>query len=186
MEEIKKSGKFGIVLFGRPYNSFAKEANLEIPHKFASRGRIIIPFDFLDNQNIEKYRHMYWGIGNTILKSAKIVKNDPLLFGCFITNFSCGPDSFIISYFREIMETKPSLTLELDSHSADAGINTRIEAALDIIESYIELNKKGLIYDKEKNANTKVIYKKIRYLFKTMTRLQYLRPENKSHFSFNG
>jgi predicted nucleotide-binding protein (sugar kinase/HSP70/actin superfamily) len=44
------------------------------------------------------------------------------------------------------MENKPSLTLELDSHSADAGINTRIEAALDIIKSYRELHKKGITY----------------------------------------
>jgi len=39
------------------------------------------------------------------------------------------------------MKTKPSLTLELDSHTADAGINTRIEAFLDIIAGYRRLER---------------------------------------------
>ena len=41
------------------------------------------------------------------------------------------------------MGKKPSLTLELDSHSADAGLNTRIEAFLDIIKSYRQINDNG-------------------------------------------
>ena len=160
LEKIEKQNKPAIVLFGRPYNTFAKEANLNIPHKFASRNRIVIPYDFLPIDDELAYPHMYWATGNLILKAAKYIKKNPLLFGCFITNFSCGPDSFIISYFREIMKTKPSLTLELDSHSADAGINTRIEAALDIMESYLELCKKGLIKEKEEEfSQTKIISK---------------------------
>ena len=160
LEEIEKENKLGVVLFGRPYNAFAKEANLNIPHKFASRNKIIIPFDFLELENeTPPYKNMYWATGNSILRAAKLVKKNPLLFGCFITNFSCGPDSFIISYFREIMTNKPSLTLELDSHSADAGVNTRIEAALDIMESYLGLYKKGLIKEKnEEFEETKVTY----------------------------
>ncbi|NWF89726.1 MAG: activase [Ignavibacteriaceae bacterium] len=137
--------RFAIVLFGRAYNSFAKEANLGIPQKFASRNVMIIPHDFLSSDSFESHEHMYWGLGKQILQSARFVKNHPQLFGTYITNFSCGPDSMIITYFRNIMENKPSLTLELDSHSADAGINTRIEAALDIIKSYRQLEKKGKI-----------------------------------------
>ena len=36
-----------LVLFGRPYNAFVSEANMGIPHKFASRGEIIFPLDML-------------------------------------------------------------------------------------------------------------------------------------------
>jgi predicted nucleotide-binding protein (sugar kinase/HSP70/actin superfamily) len=168
LEEIKNQKKFAIVLFGRPYNSFAKEANLNIPHKFASRDRVVIPYDFLPIDDEKSYKHMYWATGNTILRVANLVKNNPLLFGCYITNFSCGPDSFIISYFREIMGQKPFLTLELDSHSADAGINTRIEAALDIMESYTELYKKGLIKEEEQDFTPiKVVYRKNKIFIET-------------------
>lgn len=142
LEELEKDkNNFAMVLFGRPYNGFAKEGNLGIPHKFASKNIPIIPYDFLDIGNFPSYRHMYWHSGQQILSAARLVASHPQLFGVYITNFSCGPDSFIISYFRKIMSSKPSLTLELDSHSADVGIDTRIDAALDIIRNYRQLQK---------------------------------------------
>jgi predicted CoA-substrate-specific enzyme activase len=140
--------KIGIVIFGRAYNAFAGEANLGIPRKFASRGVLVIPFDCLRSENEESIENMNWAIGQEIVKAARVVKKHPQLFGAYITNFSCGPDSFLVGYFRDIMKTKPSLTLELDSHSADAGINTRVEAFLDIIGRYRSLG----ILDAERNG----------------------------------
>ncbi len=146
--------KFGMVLFGRAYNSFAKEANLSIPHKIASKDLVIIPHDFLPNEEFSSFENMYWFSGQQILKSARFVHKHPQMFGVFITNFSCGPDSFILSYFRKIMGTKPSLTLELDSHSADVGVETRIDAAIDIIKNYLELNKRNMIDELEADIKT--------------------------------
>jgi predicted CoA-substrate-specific enzyme activase len=140
LEDLEKNtDEIGIVLFGRPYNAFTRIANMGIPHKFASRGYRIIPHDFLPYDDIDPTPNMYWAMGQMILKAANIVKEHPKLFGVYITNFSCGPDSFVVGYFRNIMEDKPSLTLELDSHTADAGIDTRIEAFIDVIKSYIEI-----------------------------------------------
>ena len=85
---------------------------------------------------------MYWAAGQTILRGAQFVARHPQLFGCYITNFSCGPDSFLITRFRDVMGRKPSLTLELDSHTADAGLETRIEAFIDIVKSHVDLSKK--------------------------------------------
>ena len=132
--------EIALVLFGRPYNAFAQEANLNIPHKIASHGYKIIPYDFLPYDEHSSYENMYWYSGNEILSAARFVKEHKQLFGVFITNFSCGPDSFIIPYFRKIMGVKPSLTLELDSHTADVGVETRIEAAVDIIKNYLLIN----------------------------------------------
>ncbi|HEX3018999.1 MAG TPA: acyl-CoA dehydratase activase [Chitinispirillaceae bacterium] len=129
----------GIVLFGRPYNAFADDANMGIPHKVASRGYYIIPNDMIPSSHINVHHKMFWATGQKIMKSAQIVKERKNLFGFYITNFSCGPDSFLLGYFRRLMGEKPSLTLELDQHTADAGIDTRIEAALDIISSYRKL-----------------------------------------------
>jgi predicted CoA-substrate-specific enzyme activase len=125
-----------IVLFGRPYNAFSKIGNMGIPHKFASRNYRIIPHDFIPYQEEANQENMYWAMGEMIIKAAKFVKKHNQLYGTYITNFSCGPDSFVVGYFRNVMEKKPSLTLELDSHTADAGIDTRIEAFLDIVKSY--------------------------------------------------
>jgi len=130
--------RIGIVVFGRPYNAFAPEANKGIPAKLASRGVHVIPFDALpfEDEALEDDHNMYWALGRQILKAAHYVARDPQLFGAYITNFSCGPDSFVVGYFRDIMGRKPSLTLELDNHTADAGIETRLEAFLDIVSHY--------------------------------------------------
>ncbi|MEJ2420840.1 MAG: acyl-CoA dehydratase activase, partial [Acidobacteriota bacterium] len=133
--------QFAVVLFGRPYNAFSKWANMGIPHKFASRGLPAIPFDFLPLEDEAPFGHMFWALGQINLKATRLVERHPQLFPVFITNFSCGPDSFILTYFRNLMGRKPSLTLELDSHTADAGVDTRIEAFLDVVASYIETER---------------------------------------------
>ncbi len=142
LEELEQDpAGTAIVLFGRPYNAFTKKANMGIPQKFATRGCRIIPYDFLPFEDEEPDESMFWALGQMILKAARFVQRHPRLFATFITNFSCGPDSFIVGFFRGIMGQKPSLTLELDSHSADAGLDTRIEAFLDVVQSYLEINR---------------------------------------------
>ncbi|MBP5449827.1 MAG: hypothetical protein J6Y01_06880, partial [Spirochaetales bacterium] len=153
MKELESNpDNIGVVLFGRPYNAFTEKANLGIPRKFTSRNIKIFPYDLLDYENEDFKAFMHWGMGEMILKAAQIVKKHPQLFGTYITNFSCGPDSFMVELFREEMEEKPSLTLELDSHSADAGVNTRIEAFMDVVRFYRELQKSGkLVKESDKN-----------------------------------
>ncbi|MBN2547073.1 MAG: activase [Spirochaetes bacterium] len=141
IEDLEKNkNEFAVVMMGRWYNALAKESNMSIPHKFATRKITVIPFDFIPFDYEHLGIHMHWGIGKIALQVSKFVKKHPQLFAVYITNFSCGPDSFIVPYFRDEMGKKPSLTLELDSHTADVGLNTRIEAAIDIIKYYRQLN----------------------------------------------
>lgn len=133
--------EFAITLVGRPYNTFAEIANKSIPQKIASRGIHVVPYDMFDFRDETVDDNQYWESGLKILKSAKIVKRHPQLFAVYVSNFSCGPDSMIINTFRGIMGSKPSLTLELDGHTADAGINTRIDAAIDIIKNYRKISE---------------------------------------------
>ncbi|MCK4797990.1 MAG: activase, partial [Spirochaetes bacterium] len=141
IKEIENNpDRFAVVIMGRWYNALAKEANMSIPHKFATRGITIIPYDFIPFDYEHLGLHMHWGIGKIALQVSRFVKKHPQLYAVYITNFSCGPDSFIIPYFRDEMGKKPSLTLELDSHTADVGLNTRIEAAIDIIRYYRQLD----------------------------------------------
>ncbi|MGE5805880.1 MAG: acyl-CoA dehydratase activase-related protein, partial [Ignavibacteria bacterium] len=138
----KHPEEIAIVLVGRPYNSFTELANKGIPKKFASRGVYVVPFDMFDYRKEIVDDNQYWEGGKKILKAARIIKNNPQLFATYVSNFSCGPDSMLLTTFRSLMGTKPSLTLELDGHTADAGINTRIDAALDIIKNYRKIKYK--------------------------------------------
>ncbi len=141
LEDIDKSPDTAVVLFGRSYNAFSSLGNMGIPKKFATRGYRVIPQDFLPLNDESTHDNMYWASGQWIMKAARFVARHEKLFGAYVTNFSCGPDSFLLSYFRTIMGRKPSLTLELDSHTADAGLDTRIEAFLDVVRRYRDMER---------------------------------------------
>ena len=125
-----------VALLGRPYNAFTRDANMGIPRKFTSRGVTVVPFDMIYDDNAAIFPNMYWYYGQQDMKAVQRVKQLPNLYLTWISNFSCAPDSFMLHYLRWMMGQKPYLVLEIDSHTADAGLDTRIEAFLDIVDSY--------------------------------------------------
>ncbi|MEI6808204.1 MAG: acyl-CoA dehydratase activase [bacterium] len=139
LERIEKENRIGMVVVGRPYNAFAKVANMGVPMKFASRGITIMPYEFLPFEEEPARGSMYWKFGQTILRSLAYIKKNPRLFAVYISNFGCGPDSFIQHFANFLLDRKPMLYLELDSHTADAGIGTRAAAFLDIVSGYTKL-----------------------------------------------
>ncbi|MDR1788545.1 MAG: acyl-CoA dehydratase activase-related protein [Treponema sp.] len=136
LEEARRADRPVIALLGRPYNAFTPEANMGIPRKFSTRGYSIVPFDILPFADESIFPNMYWYYGQQDLKAAALLKKEDNIYVTYISNFSCAPDSFILHYIKWIMGQKPFLVLELDSHSADAGVDTRVEAFLDIIDGY--------------------------------------------------
>ncbi len=125
-----------VVIIGRAYNAFDPEVNLRIPGKLSAINTISIPMDMLpleEARTESAWPNMYWRSGQRILNAARIIRNTPHLYAIYIGNFSCGPDSYILKYFKEEMADKPFLHIEIDEHSADAGAITRCEAFLDSI-----------------------------------------------------
>ncbi|MFH1071316.1 MAG: acyl-CoA dehydratase activase, partial [Candidatus Glassbacteria bacterium] len=121
----------GILLLGRPYNIYDKGISLDIATKLRNYyGANVIGLDFL---NLEGYdttdlnENMFWGYGKKILAAAKFVRNKPKLHVIYITNFKCGPDSYIKHFVAEA-SGRPYLSLQFDGHNSDAGMLTRCEA----------------------------------------------------------
>ncbi len=149
LEELKNSQKNAMVIIGRPYNIYDSRVNLNIPKKIAGMGFNVIPLDMIpfDPENLgEEFSNMFWNYGQIIINALKVVREYKNIFPVYLTNFSCGPDSFLLTYAEEIMDTKPLLILELDEHGADAGYSTRIEAFIDSIGSYVHSDRKFTIY----------------------------------------
>ncbi|MGC1391359.1 MAG: acyl-CoA dehydratase activase [Bacteroidales bacterium] len=133
-----------VVLLGRPYNSTDQHLNLGLVEKLISQNVMPIPMDMLDLSpfNIFKnYRNMYWPNGQKLIAAAQLVAKSDNLHAVYLSNFRCGPDSFIWHYVTEELKDKPFLHLEIDEHSADAGMITRIEAFLESLRGS-EKNKK--------------------------------------------
>jgi predicted nucleotide-binding protein (sugar kinase/HSP70/actin superfamily) len=127
------------VVSGRPYNLYDERCNLKIGRQLAGLGVSALPLDFLalDGEDLSDFPGMYWGLGARILRAARRVARTPNLFGVHVTNFGCGADSFIEHFWRHAGEGKPSLVLELDEHSAVAGVVTRLEAFRHVVRCHL-------------------------------------------------
>ena len=142
-----------VVMLGRPYNTGDPELNLSLVKKLIDLDVLPIPLDFLPlketlDETYAGYPMMYWPNGQKILAGARMVARDRRLHAVYLTNFRCGPDSFLSHFVRNEMKGKPYLQLEVDEHSADAGMITRCEAFLDSLkgETEAEADKKEIAH----------------------------------------
>jgi predicted CoA-substrate-specific enzyme activase len=142
---LDASGEPGLVLAGRGYNLYDRGVNCDIPRKLRHRyGANVIPLDFLvtGREPVADSANMFWISGRKILEAAHVTAERPNLHLVYITNFKCGPDSYIKHFARQAAGA-PLLILQFDGHGNDAGYMTRCEAYLDskgILRCYQSLN----------------------------------------------
>jgi predicted CoA-substrate-specific enzyme activase len=134
LDILEESGEAGVILVGRPYNVIDKEANLDVPGKLRDYyGMNVIPIFFLPLEGIgirDINDNMFWNFGRKILQTARLAAQKENLHLIYITNFKCGPDSYV-KHYASGAAVRPYLTLQFDGHSNDAGVMTRCEAYLD-------------------------------------------------------
>jgi predicted nucleotide-binding protein (sugar kinase/HSP70/actin superfamily) len=163
MSNLPKDKK-ALVILGRPYNTTDPLLNLRLVEKLINLNTLPIPVDFLPlvDENIFKdYKMMYWPNGQKIMSASRIVRKNDNLYAVYMGNFRCGPDSFLTHFVRKEMKGKPYLHLEVDEHSADAGLITRCEAFLDSLTGYqkvkgvkAEIEKPQVIHSKSLDGRT--------------------------------
>jgi predicted CoA-substrate-specific enzyme activase len=146
-----------VVVTGRPYNLYDERLNLRLGGNLAKIGMAALPMDFIDVSSVDlsDFPSMYWGLGARILRTVKFIHANPNFFGLHLTNFACGADSFIEHFYKHIMNDSAYLILELDEHSAVAGVMTRIEAFKNVIENAMQKTRSGgfEVEDEMKLAN---------------------------------
>jgi predicted CoA-substrate-specific enzyme activase len=127
-----------VVLLGRPYTVLCPQMNKGIPDIFASLGIKAFFQDMLsyrreDVASIQPLlSELHWHYAAKILEAAEIIAQSNGAYPVLVTSFKCSPDSFVVDYFKKIMDShaKPYLILQLDEHDATTGYETRIEAAV--------------------------------------------------------
>jgi predicted CoA-substrate-specific enzyme activase len=134
LEVLDQTGEPGVLLVGRGYNIYDRSINCDIPRKLRHRyGANVIPIDFLVTGREpvgDLHPNMYWASGQKILSAARLASTRPNLHVIYLSNFKCGPDSYIKHFTREAAGA-PLLVLQFDGHGNDAGYMTRCEAYLD-------------------------------------------------------
>jgi predicted CoA-substrate-specific enzyme activase len=136
------------LLLGRPYVVLSKSMNKGIPDIFAGKGiktffqDMICPDEFQPEDTELFLRKIPWYYAAQILETAKTAATVKNLYPVLITAFKCAPDSFIIDYFKKMMNEyhKPYLILQIDEHDSNVGYETRIEAAIRSFRNHSTLN----------------------------------------------
>ncbi len=123
-----------VILVGRPYAAFNTSINLSISRKIASRGFHVIPADMLPLEPSPVERNV-WHFTQVATSAIRYANEHEDAYICYLSCYSCNPDAVIYHRIRQDLEGQPFCFLEIDSHTADAGIVTRIGAFLDIIEA---------------------------------------------------
>jgi predicted nucleotide-binding protein (sugar kinase/HSP70/actin superfamily) len=127
-------GEPAVILAGRPYTTCAKEVNLALPRKITSRGYHVIPADLFSLEDGRRSSRDVWHYTQQISGALEKAKADPDLYICLLSCFSCGPDATMYHSFRQELAGETFCYLEIDSHTAHAGFETRVGAFLDIVE----------------------------------------------------
>lgn len=139
---LKDTGRPVFLLLGRPYNLHDKGLNLGIPEKIAALGIPVIPVDMLslDTASLasRNFHNVFWKYGQRIMAAVMLAARHPNVFPVYLSNFNCGPDSFLLSFAEEELNRKPMLILELDEHDSDGGYLTRIEAFVDVVRAFLK------------------------------------------------
>jgi predicted CoA-substrate-specific enzyme activase len=131
---LEQTRQPAVLLVGRAYNIYDRSSNCDIPRKLRDLyGVNVLPLDFLplDDEPVDDlHSNMFWNSGRRILAAGRIAHQKQYVHIIYITNFKCGPDSFLKFFLREVAKD-PFLVLQFDGHGNDAGYLTRCEAYLD-------------------------------------------------------
>src|SRR5512138_252186 len=105
------------------------------------KGAVDIPLDeYPDQGDAPKFENMVWGHAQRIQRAAWQVRRTDGVYALFVSNYSCGPDSFTHHFVQDLMAGKPFTTIETDGHAGDAGTKTRVEAFLHCVEEHRAAN----------------------------------------------
>jgi predicted CoA-substrate-specific enzyme activase len=131
-----ETDEFAIMLTGRPYTALSKGLNKGIPDMFAQHGLKVFFHDMFPSPEIHHHDAMlqayHWYYASRVIETALYCRANPTMYPVLVTSFKCGPDSFAIETFKEILDKarKPYLILQIDEHDSAVGYETRIEAAV--------------------------------------------------------
>lgn len=137
----QKSEQIKLAVVGYPYMLYDPYLSLDVIKKLINMDVGVVTPEMISNKDklrqASKLRKaLFWTFSNSVLRTAYHLLENKSVDGIIhITAFGCGPD-FIVDKLIEL-EAKnhkiPFLTVTLDEHTGQEGINTRLEAFVDML-----------------------------------------------------
>ena len=130
-----------IMMVGHPYNIYDNYINMNLAYKLVKNNVKVITSETIDENKILFYssklpKRMFWTYGKRIIGSSFCAIEEGLCDGMiYISSFGCGMDSILVDLIERKAKEKmvPFMLITVDEQTGEAGINTRIEAFLDMM-----------------------------------------------------
>ncbi len=129
-----------IVIVSHPYNLYDEYVNLRIRKKITDLGGEVIFIDEVPiSQPLENIKNLspkfHWEFGQEMLAQIKEIIETGISGAIEISAFQCGCDAVLKEFVEKEFKQKkiPFLYLLIDEHTAEAGLQTRLEAFFDTL-----------------------------------------------------
>ena len=135
------TGRMRIALVGHSYLTHEGYANLNLLGKLGERAEVQLVQNIrqeeIETHLLGLHKKLFWNHAKQIYGAGNKFVTDPKIDGViYLSCFGCGTDSMVqdllARFARE--QHKPYMTITLDEHSGEAGLITRLEAFLDMVE----------------------------------------------------
>lgn len=129
-----------IALLGHPYNVYDKYTNMNIVNKLHRLNAGVITEEIISKSSIDfevnkLFKKPFWAFARNGYGAAVSISKKNNIDGIiYISSFACGIDSVVIELIKDKIEDFPFLVIKIDEQTGEAGLNTRIEAFIDMIE----------------------------------------------------
>jgi len=141
-----------VALLGYPYTIYDSFVSADVYHKLQSMGVSVITPDQISPQELRRMsrvlpQNLFWYYSNRVWWAGLSLLQRKAVDGMIhLTAFACGPDAMVDKLLE--LEAKkarmPFLTLTIDEHTGEGGVQTRLEAFIDMLQAKIENNRNGV------------------------------------------
>lgn len=140
--EQEPNGNLKVGVLGHGYTIYDPFISMQLMTRLKRMGVQPITAENLDGKLLNQYaaqlpKRMFWSLGKKILASTLYWLDNPQVDGViFVASFGCGPDSLVGDLVERYCRRRnfPVLLLTIDEHTGEAGVATRIEAFIDMLE----------------------------------------------------
>jgi len=140
--EEEDSGDVTVAVIGHPYNIYDRFVNMNLLGKLRENGAIVLTVDRVPEEIVCREaqklpKRLFWTLNRRMVGAAFHYLARPDVHGIVhVVSFGCGPDSItgeLIERYARQRWHKPLLNLNIDEHTGEAGVVTRLEAFLDMV-----------------------------------------------------
>lgn len=136
-----------IGLIGHPYCLYDPFINLDTIALLRRHGFQVLVPEFFPPRRIEEElqvlaKPLFWTLSQRIFGAFRLLCKEKVEGVIYLSAFACGPEALIGELVKKEAKVSglPLLHLNLDEHSGEAGLVTRIEAFLDLLQRKRRLN----------------------------------------------